>query len=613
MKPPQFQGGKSEDAHKFLTLCHKMLKAVGMVDARGVRFVALQLRGRSREWWRTFVRFRQVGFHPAEWDVFSGAFQDHFIPWSVREESRLRFESFVQGIFPMTEYEVRFYELSRHALTIIPDEADRVRRFVRELTFSAKSYMFRAVREGVPSSLFFMVPHLEAEVHIEVVALFNVVGRLMLLCQQPRVGSQPEDLMVLADVVIGIQRLRLGVEVELRQVEVTPGIVPVFHQHASVLFDLGSTFSYVPTYFAAKFDMMSDCMHVPIHVSTLTLILDMDWLAPHHVILDCYAKIVTLAMPGVPRVEWTGVSGSYPSKAISFLRAQILVDRGCFSHLAFIRDTRVDPPPMDYVPVVREFVDVFPTGLPVLIDDILVYSKTEEDHIQHLRIVLQRLKEEKLYAKFSKYEFWLDSVAFLGHVVSKEGIRVDPAKIESFSTITSPLTRLTRQSASFQWSNECEESFQKLKTLLTSALILTYPRDFTIYCDASRVRLGGVLMQKNKVIAYAFRQLKTHERNYPTHDLELAVAVFVLKLCDTICMEFIVRWLELLKDYDITILYHPRKANVVTAWEQNTSPLTEVRTSSNIFTFGEISGVATASDFGSPPASLMLEQLITLH
>jgi len=209
--------------------------------------------------------------------------------------------------------------------------------------------------------------------------------------------------------------------------------------------------------------------------------------------------------------------------------------------------------------VFRPYIDSF---VIVFIDDILVYSRTEDDHVRHLRIVLQRLREEKLYAKFSKCEFWLNSVAFLGHVVSKEGIRVDPAKIEavrgwtrptspteirsfvglagyyrrfvqSFSTIAAPLTRLTRQGVGFQWSDECEESFQKLKTLLTSAPVLTLLEegvDFTVYCDASGVGLGGVLMQKGKVIVYASRQLKSHEKNYPTHDLELAGLVFVLKL-----------------------------------------------------------------------------------
>ena len=104
---------------------------------------------------------------------------------------------------------------------------------------------------------------------------------------------------------------------------------------------------------------------------------------------------------------------------------------------------------------------------------------------------------------------------------------------QSFSTIAAPLNRLTQQDVRFQWSDECELSFQKLKTLLTSAPVLTLPEkgvDFTVYCDTSGVGLGGVLMQKGKVIAYASRQLKSHEKNYPTHDLELAIVVFVLKL-----------------------------------------------------------------------------------
>ena len=116
--------------------------------------------------------------------------------------------------------------------------------------------------------------------------------------------------------------------------------------------------------------------------------------------------------------------------------------------------------------------------------------------------------------------------------------------VQSFSTIAAPLTRLTRQDVGFQWSDECEESFQKLKTLLTSAPVLTLPEegvDFTVYCDASGIGLGGVLMQKGKVIAYASRQLKSHEKNYPTHDLELAAVVVVLKLCVIICIGCIVR------------------------------------------------------------------------
>ncbi|XP_059302349.1 uncharacterized mitochondrial protein AtMg00860-like [Lycium ferocissimum] len=176
----------------------------------------------------------------------------------------------------------------------------------------------------------------------------------------------------------------------------------------------------------------------------------------------------------------------------------------------------------------------------VFIDDILVHSRSKEGHEKHLRIVLSLLKEKKLYAKFSKCRFWLSSVEFLGHVVSKDGIMVDPKKIEvvrdgasptlvteirsfvghasyyrrfvkGFSSIVLHLTRLTQKNVPFQWSNECEESFQKLKALLTSVPILALPvegKDFTVYFDASRIDFGYVLMQEGKVIAYASRQLK---------------------------------------------------------------------------------------------------------
>jgi len=172
------------------------------------------------------------------------------------------------------------------------------------------------------------------------------------------------------------------------------------------------------------------------------------------------------------------------------------------------------------------------------------------------------LREEKLYAKFTKCEFWLSLVAFLGHIVSSEGIKVDPKKIEAvqnwprpssvteiqsflglagyyrrfvegFSSIASPITKLTEKGAPFRWSDECEEIFQKLKTSLTTAPVLVLPTGsgcYTVYCDASRIGLEAVLMQDARVIAYASRQLKVHEKNYPVHDLELAAIVHALKI-----------------------------------------------------------------------------------
>ncbi|WVZ89434.1 LOW QUALITY PROTEIN: hypothetical protein U9M48_035844 [Paspalum notatum var. saurae] len=199
-----------------------------------------------------------------------------------------------------------------------------------------------------------------------------------------------------------------------------------------------------------------------------------------------------------------------------------------------------------------------------------------------------RLREHKLYAKFSKYEFWIDEVRFLGHVVSKGGIAVDPSKV---STVTNwkPITSLLEKDAEFRWTNAQQAVFDELKKRLTTAPVLTLPdqqKKFIVYCDASRDDLGCVLMHEGKVIAYASRHLRKHEVNYPTYDLELAVVVHALKIwrhylfgqrCEIYTdhkgLKYIFtqnelnmrqrRWLELIKNYDMKIHYHPGKANVV--------------------------------------------------
>nr|GFB93876.1 retrotransposon protein, putative, Ty3-gypsy subclass [Tanacetum cinerariifolium] len=189
------------------------------------------------------------------------------------------------------------------------------------------------------------------------------------------------------------------------------------------------------------------------------------------------------------------------------------------------------------------------------IDDILVFSKSKEEHEDHLRTVLQTLRQEKLYAKFSKCEFWLSSVAFLGHIVSAEGITMDLAKVEAITKWPRP-TSVT-EGKKFVFNEEREKSFEELKQRLVPAPVLTLLSGsgrFQIYSDASKKGLGCVLMQHGKVIAYASRQLKPYEVNYPTHDLELAARELNMRQR---------HWLELLKDYDTNIQYHLGKANVV--------------------------------------------------
>jgi hypothetical protein len=173
----------------------------------------------------------------------------------------------------------------------------------------------------------------------------------------------------------------------------------------------------------------------------------------------------------------------------------------------------------------------------VFIDDILIYSKNDSDHEEHLWLVLQKLRDNQLYAKFSKCEFWLDEVPFLGHIISNGGISVDPTKvreivgwkipssvtefwsflglagyyrrfIEGFSKIAKPMTLVLEKGKEFKWTHECQESFNQLKFRLMSLLVLIMSdlqRGFDIYCDACRQGLGCVLMQERHVIAYTSR------------------------------------------------------------------------------------------------------------
>nr|GEW12237.1 putative reverse transcriptase domain-containing protein [Tanacetum cinerariifolium] len=204
--------------------------------------------------------------------------------------------------------------------------------------------------------------------------------------------------------------------------------------------------------------------------------------------------------------------------------------------------------------VCKPYLDMF---VIVFIEDILIYSKNDKEHQEHLKAILELLKKEKLYAKFSKCEFWIP--------------------------------KLTQKGIKFDWGEKEENDFQLIKQKLCSAPILALPKgseDFVVYCDASHKGLGVVLMQRENVIAYASRQLKVHEQNYTTHDLELGPLVFALKirmhyLYGTKCTVFTDHkslqrildqnelnmrqrcWLKLLSDYDCDIRYHPGKANVV--------------------------------------------------
>ncbi|GKC00926.1 putative reverse transcriptase domain-containing protein [Tanacetum coccineum] len=236
--------------------------------------------------------------------------------------------------------------------------------------------------------------------------------------------------------------------------------------------------------------------------------------------------------------------------------------------------------------VCKPYLDKF---MIVFIDDILIYSKNKKEHEEHLKLILELLKKEELYAKFSKCEFWIPKVQFLGHVIDSEGIHVDPAKIESIKDWTSPKSP-TEIRQFLGLAGYYRRFIERKKTGRFGAPILALPfrkRRLHPYCDNFLIKgLGAVLMQREKVIAYASRQLKIHEKNYTTHDLELRAVVFALKiwrhyLYGTKCTVFTNhkslqhildhkelnmrqrRWLELLSDYDCDIRYHSGKENVI--------------------------------------------------
>nr|GEX14443.1 hypothetical protein [Tanacetum cinerariifolium] len=159
-----------------------------------------------------------------------------------------------------------------------------------------------------------------------------------------------------------------------------------------------------------------------------------------------------------------------------------------------------DIPKTAFRTLCKSYLDKF---VIVFIDDLLIYSNSKEEYKEHLKLILELLKKEEFYAKISKCDVWLPKVQFLGHVIDSEGIHVDPTKIEPIK--------------------DC-------------ALILALPegsKNFMIYCDASNKGLNTDLMQREKVIAYASRLLKVHEKNYTIYDLELGAVVFALKIRDT--------------------------------------------------------------------------------
>ncbi|KAJ9542679.1 LOW QUALITY PROTEIN: hypothetical protein OSB04_029185 [Centaurea solstitialis] len=355
--------------------------------------------------------------------------------------------------------------------------------------------------------------------------------------------------------------------------DVITGIFPVNSKPALVLFDTGATWSYVSHKFCKDFQIELGKLDRPVTIDVATEKVHVVERVYRGCTIDIFGvqfsiNLIPVSMNGIDVV--VGIDWMFPNRATTDVAV------GADPESKWGRDDSV--------------------------------RQAKEDHVVHLREVLEVLRKERLYPKFSRCAFWLEEVQFLGHVVNREGIKVDPSKIEAimssddtnrdsefpgfgrllptdFSKIAVPLTRLTKKSEPFVWVAEQQTAFETLRRKLCEAPVLTLPEgveDMTVYCDASRLGLGCVLMQRGRVIAYASRQLKPHEANYPTDDLELAAVVFALKIwrhylygvkCTIYTDHRSLRYfleqpnlnmcLDVVKDYDCEILYHPGKANVV--------------------------------------------------
>ncbi|XP_070036764.1 uncharacterized protein [Nicotiana tomentosiformis] len=324
----------------------------------------------------------------------------------------------------------------------------------------------------------------------------------------------------------------------------------------------GSTLSHVTLLVARKFGIEPELIK-PFEVSTPVG----DPVIARWVYTDCIvvvlshstvAALIELDMfPGEPVLEWKGNTTSPRGRFISYLNARKMIRNGYIYHLVWVQDVKAESLCIQSIPVVNEFPEVFPDELPSLPPE------------REIEFAIDTLPDTQ-------------PISFLRHIISDEGIRVDTHKIEAVKTWFRPTTPT-------EWTDACERSFQALNDRLTSALVLTLLErtdGYAIYCGASSIGLGYVLMQHGKVVAYASRQLRNHEKNYPTHDLELAAVIHALNMLrhylfgihvniytDHKSLQCIFkqkdlnlrqrRWLELLKDYDVDILYYSGKANIV--------------------------------------------------
>nr|XP_016457068.1 PREDICTED: uncharacterized protein LOC107780957 [Nicotiana tabacum] len=568
------------DPQDFLDLMQWTLQIIHATDIESVEFTSYRLRDVAVTWFETWKQTWGPNVPPVTWKEFFEAFLQQYLPIELQRARRDRFLHLEQGNMSVREYSMQLNSLARYAPTIVADMRDRVHQFVSGLEahlinecttdslnqgmdiaciqayvqgLEDRKRQQRANREhdrGQQKRVWFAGqssrtpgPQFRGEFSqmrpqfprcdrcdrnhfgpcrqgFDACYACGQQGHIMRHCPITGGGGMAQPAASAWASSSSVRRPRQSIQTSAGRGRGRFG--------ASGSRDPGSTLSYISLFVASKWDIEPELLHKSFEVSTP---------------MDCWTKIVRFNFPSKTIIEWKGDVAAPKGKFISYLKARRMILKGYIYHLVRVHDMEVKSPTLQLVLVVNEFPDVFPDELPGLPPEreinfaIDMLLDTQPISIPQYRMAPAELKELKAQLKD------LLNKGFIRLNTSPRGapvlfVRKKDAGyywrfVENFSFIVAPMTKLTHKAVKFQWSDACERSFHELKKRLTSAPVLALLKGsegYVVYCDASRVGLGCVLMQHGKVIAYASRQLRKHEYNYPTHDIELAAVIFALKI-----------------------------------------------------------------------------------